>query len=283
MHSHVTFVTDKQAVSFGAEALTHQAEEEAEDHGWQLAKHFKLHLHPADLTAKHGLELDPLPAGVSLSQIYTDFLGYLLKQTQTYFEDHILDGKLIWKTYEPTMEVVIAHPNGWGVREQAYLRAAAVAAKFVGANDAKTRVHFVSEAEASVHYCIFYTDLGSQLTVGVTFAVCDAGGSTVDTTVYSVKGTAPLQLTETRASACVQAGAIFVDAAAKKYLQDVLRNAGLSSEDVEEYVARGVKDFEGNTKRAFRDTTVDHSVEIAGHRFNNPAIRARRGRMNVSG
>jgi hypothetical protein len=42
-------------VSFGAEALSHQAEEDAADQGWQLAKHFKLHLHPEDLKAKHGL------------------------------------------------------------------------------------------------------------------------------------------------------------------------------------------------------------------------------------
>ncbi|KAG8740461.1 hypothetical protein FRC10_004288 [Ceratobasidium sp. 414] len=117
----------------------------------------------------------------------------------------------------------------------------------------------------------------------MTFAVCDAGGSTVDTTVYSVKSITPFQLEEARASACVQAGAIFVDAAAKKYLQEVLRNADLPPEDVEEYVTRGVKDFECNAKRAFRDITVDQSIEIAGTRFNNPSIRTRRGRMNISG
>ncbi|KAG9126352.1 hypothetical protein FRC07_003745 [Ceratobasidium sp. 392] len=279
----VWYDTDKKAVSFGAEALTPQAELDAEDYGWQLAKHFKLHLHPADLAIKHGLDLEPLPAGVSLSQIYTDFLQYLLQQTQTYFEDHILDGKRTWKTYSPTLEVVIAHPNGWGIREQTFLRSAAVAAGFVNASDAGSRVHFVSEAEASVHFCIFHTNLGSQLNPGVVFAVCDAGGSTVDTTVYSVKSTNPLLLEETRASACVQAGAIFIDAAAKKYLQEVLRNAGLSPEEVEEYVSRGVKDFEGNAKRAFRDTIMDQCIEISGTRFNNPAIRTRRGRMNVPG
>lgn len=47
-----------KAVSFGAEALSPHAEEEAEDKDWKLAKYFKLHLHPADLTAKHGLELE---------------------------------------------------------------------------------------------------------------------------------------------------------------------------------------------------------------------------------
>jgi hypothetical protein len=81
----------------------------------------------------------------------------------------------------------------------------------------------------------------------------------------------------------VQAGAIFVDAAARKYLHNTLQTAGLAREDVEEYVARGVKDFESNAKRAFRDATVDQSIEIAGTRFNNVDIRTRRGRMNVSG
>lgn len=46
-----------KAVSFGAEALSPQAEEEAEDNHWRMAKYFKLHLHPADLTIKHELRL----------------------------------------------------------------------------------------------------------------------------------------------------------------------------------------------------------------------------------
>lgn len=47
-----------KAVSFGAEALTHQAEEAAEDGKWRKARYFKLHLHPPQLTAKHGLDLE---------------------------------------------------------------------------------------------------------------------------------------------------------------------------------------------------------------------------------
>jgi hypothetical protein len=81
----------------------------------------------------------------------------------------------------------------------------------------------------------------------------------------------------------VQAGAIFVDRSAKNYLEQVLIGAGLSSADVEEYVDRGVKDFENNAKRAFRDITVDQTIEIAGNRFNNAAIRTRRGRMTLTG
>lgn len=81
----------------------------------------------------------------------------------------------------------------------------------------------------------------------------------------------------------MQAGAIFIDGEAKRYLTQTLRNAGLADEDIEEYVSRGVKDFESNAKRAFRDITVDQSIEVAGTRFNNAAIRTRRGRMNISG
>jgi hypothetical protein len=81
----------------------------------------------------------------------------------------------------------------------------------------------------------------------------------------------------------VQAGAIFVDISAKNYLEQLLIGAGLSSADIEEYVDRGVKDFENNAKRAFRDILVDQAVEIAGSRFNNTAIRTRRGRMALTG
>lgn len=175
-----------KAVSFGAEALSPQTEEKAEDNHWRMAKHFKLNLHPSDLTNKHKLRVrrrqfshtevscmsdlktlgfSALPTGVTISQIYADFLGYLLRHTQAYFEDHILDGPRIWKTYAPTLEVVIAHPNGWGIREQAFLRLAAVEAGFTKAVDADTKVHFVSEAEASVHFCMFHTNLGEQLKV----------------------------------------------------------------------------------------------------------------------
>jgi hypothetical protein len=63
------------------------------------------------------------------------------------------------------MEVIIAHPNGWGIREQTFLRSAAVAAGFSTTDQASTKVRFVSEAEASVHFCIHHTNLGTVLKV----------------------------------------------------------------------------------------------------------------------
>ncbi|CAE6415064.1 unnamed protein product [Rhizoctonia solani] len=280
----VWYDRSKTAVAFGAEAQLPTIEEQAEDNGWVLAKHFKLHLHPSDMQATHDLKLDDLPPGVTLRQIYSDFLRYLLKHTKTFFEDRVLDGKQIWARYSPTMEVVIAHPNGWGIREQTFLRSAAVAAGYSTAEQALGKIRFLTEAEASVHFCIHHTNLGNILKPGINFAVCDAGGSTVDTTLYSVKSARPiLKLEEKRASACVQAGAIFVDFEAEKYLRRTLVNAGLNSEDVEEYTKVGVKDFEGFAKREFKDETTEKSVAIAQTRFINTAIRVRRGRMALSG
>ncbi|QRV92570.1 heat shock protein 70 kDa 12A [Ceratobasidium sp. AG-Ba] len=279
----VWYSLDGKAVSFGAEALSYKAKEEAEDNSWQLARHFKLHLHPSDMKAKNNLQLDPLPNGVPLRQIYKDFLSYLLQHTRSFFEDRIVDGPLIWENYHSTMEVVIAHPNGWGLREQAFLRTAAIDAGFAPGSSPHM-IRFVTEAEASVHFCIYHTNLGNRLLAGTKFAVCDAGGSTVDTTVYTVVTARPaLKLEEARASSCVQAGAIFVDAAAEKYICSTLTNASLGWEDVQDYTARGMKDFESVAKRNFCNITEDKMVEIAGPRFNNSSIRTRRGRMTISG
>ncbi|QRW20327.1 heat shock protein 70 kDa 12A [Rhizoctonia solani] len=280
----VWYDTNKKAVSFGAEALLPHIEEEAEDNNWFLAKHFKLHLHPNDMKTRHDLKLDALPPGVNLGQIYADFLRYLLKYTQEYFEDRILDGKSIWERYSPNMEVVIAHPNGWGLREQTFLRKAAVDAGVSAHEQAQKNIRFLTEAEASVHFCIHHTNLGDRLKPGTNFVVCDAGGSTVDTTIYSVTSAHPvLKLEEKRASACVQAGAIFVDLEAERYLQNMLSSIGLSQDDVKDYRKAGMKDFEAGAKRGFQDESIDQYINVGNSRFNNTTIRARRGRLTLPG
>ncbi|CAE6499636.1 unnamed protein product [Rhizoctonia solani] len=254
----IWYDNNAKAVAFGAEALSYAVEEEAEDNA--------------------------LPPGVSIRQIYSDFLGYLLKNTRAVFENRLLDGRMIWQQYSPTMEVVIAHPNGWGIREQEFLRAAAVAAGFSTSDQASSKICFVTEAEASIQFCVYHTNLGTVLQPGMNFAVCDAGGSTVDTTLYSVASTYPiLRIEEKRASACVQAGAIFVDLQAEGYLRRILQVGGLNQDDIVEYTSAGVKDFESGAKRVFKDEISDQSVVIAHTRFNYAAIRARRGRITLPG
>ncbi|CUA74409.1 hypothetical protein RSOLAG22IIIB_11207 [Rhizoctonia solani] len=279
----IWYDTTQKAVAFGAEAQLDEIKEQAEDNAWFLAKHFKLHLHPDNLKAKHDLRLDALPPGVNLEQIYSDFLRYLLKHTKAYFEDRVLDGKKIWEKYSDKMEVVLAHPNGWYCREQSFLRSAAVVAGLAGEDTASSRIRFVTEAEAAVHFCIHNANMKNVLKTGTNFGVCDAGGSTADTVIYSVVETSPLKIKEQRDSACVQAGAIFVDFEMEKYLETTLKSAALDPEDVEFYTSTGVKDFECFAKRAFRSKSTEYAVLVADSRFSKPAIQTRRGRMMVPG
>lgn len=156
----------------------------AETEGWFLARYFKLHLHPDTMGRTHNLAMECMnvshlltvsavdilrfadfPNGITLMKIYVDFLRYLLKHTKEYFGTHILQGQSEWSRHSPSMDVVIAHPNGWGVKEQDFLRRAAVTAGYATAENASSQIKFVSEAEASVHFCIFHMDIDSKMDV----------------------------------------------------------------------------------------------------------------------
>ncbi|KEP54004.1 heat shock 70 kDa protein 12A [Rhizoctonia solani 123E] len=271
-----------KAMLFGAEAITQQARDNAEDNGWTLAKRFKLHLHPSEMRAKHSIKVEALPNGLTLSRIYADFMKYLLKHTVPFFKDRIVDGPTIWEAYKDTATFVIGHPNGYSLREQDFLRKAAIDGGLVGAADAKSRVRFVTEAEASVHFCIAHSNISSRLRIGSNFAVCDAGGSTIDSTIYTVTATNPLlKLAEKRDSACVQAGGLYIDDAVERYLEDVLTRSGMNAEDIKEYVQEGVDDFERIPKRLFADGSEDLKLKLGERSFTDPDINVRRGVMTI--
>ncbi|KAF8336893.1 uncharacterized protein EI90DRAFT_3013883 [Cantharellus anzutake] len=288
----VWYDKNKKATAFGAEM-----QDEAEDNGWSLAGNFKLHLHPGTMKKKHDLTVDlvdseltifatALPEGVPLSAMYRDFFGYLIKHTQDTFEERVLDGARVWKLHFPTADVVVAHPNGWGPREQEFMRRAAVAANIVPQSQSRTRIFFVTEGEASVHYCMFYANLASQLKENMKFIVCDAGGSTVDTTTYSVSKVRPrLRLREVKPSACIQAGGVFVNKAAEEYFQRVFSNpeANLPRDEVKDLVKNAVDAFEMTAKKTFKNATSKGSLDLGLSRYTNPAVGVRRGRMALDG
>ncbi len=102
-----------------------------------------------------------LPRGVGLGQIYRDFLGYLLRNTRQYFIDHVLDGLRVWNNYFPNADIILAHPNGWGLKEQDFLKSVAMNSGWTRGN----KVRFVTEGEASVHFCMFHADLAPRFQV----------------------------------------------------------------------------------------------------------------------
>ncbi|KAF8597354.1 hypothetical protein BDV93DRAFT_499702 [Ceratobasidium sp. AG-I] len=281
--SWIWYNEENKPVKFGAEAYNLD-EEDAKERGWKLSKYFKLHLHPADMAPLSGFLLEPLPTGVKIGQIYGDFFGYLLKHTQSFFEEHIFRGREVWQSLSKSMEVVIAHPNGWSTREQGVLRESAITARLSSAKSAYRRISFVPEAEASVQFCLNSEPLVSSLQAGMKFIVCDAGGSTVDTTVYAIVELVPmLKLKEVKSSACIQAGSIFVDQAAESFIRSRLEGKELDEEDIEAYVKDGMEHFTNIVKPNFTGAEPVLDIKIGKRRLNIPSINVQGGRMKLAG
>ncbi|KAH7320553.1 hypothetical protein B0J17DRAFT_772977 [Rhizoctonia solani] len=268
---------------FGAEAMLSDNRDKAEDEGWELVRHFKFHLHPDDIKRRHDSSLEALPNRLSLSQIYSDFMTYLLHHTRTYFCDRVLNEAHVWETYHRDMTIVLAHPNGWGIKQQGFLRKAAIKAGLVTSDNTYSNVQFVSEAEASVHFCMFHTDLYQHMNTGVNFVVCDAGGSTIDTTAYCVRDTSPvLELDETKASACVQAGGVSVDKAFQRHLSSILDKLHLSEELRNDYTHNACREFEENVKKAFDGTGEELRINLGAGRMSNEELNIRRGKLTLT-
>jgi hypothetical protein len=79
-----------------------------------------------------------------------------------------------------------------------------IKAGLVTKEEADERIEFISEAEASVHYTMAYTECNTWLKESSMFAIIDAGGSTVDSTLYECTSQQPLRLEEVCPSQCVQ-------------------------------------------------------------------------------
>ncbi|KAH7100092.1 hypothetical protein BKA62DRAFT_831207 [Auriculariales sp. MPI-PUGE-AT-0066] len=256
-----------QPISYGAVAL-----ENASGENGPLAKWFKLHLHPASVKTNAGaaLEIPSLPHGVTLKQVYTHWLQYIYAHATSFFREQSLDGPTIWDRVKDRVEIILAIPNGWDLSQQDISP---------GRHDPK-RLMFVSEAEASVHYGLLHTDGDRWLKPGMKFCVLDAGGSTVDTTLYKCAAITPkLELEEVTASDCVQAGSVFVDRDAEKMLRLKLANSKFADD---EYIKEMMTVFERKTKRKF-DGSPDASVIAFGRaRDNDPSVNISKGRIALT-
>lgn len=198
-------------------------------------------------TKNNILEIPALPNGVSLKQIYAHFLSYLFKHSVEFFKSNSHDGELIWARLKDSFDLVLAIPNGWDTTQQGFLRDMVVLADVLPKGHDAKRLQFVSEAEASVHFALEHSDGIRWLSPGTNFAVLDAGGSTVDTTLYRCSATQPkLALEEVTASDCVQAGAVFVDRDAEKMLRLKLKGSKFGAD---EYIQEMMQIFERKTVR----------------------------------
>jgi hypothetical protein len=97
----------------------------------------------------------PLPTGKTAIDVFADFLRYLYKCAQKYIEETHLNGVKLWENLRPTSEFILTHPNGWEGAQQGMMRRAAVTAGLIPDGPAgQSRLSFVTEGEASLHFCI---------------------------------------------------------------------------------------------------------------------------------
>ena len=124
-------------------------------------------LSPLDLPEEMTNQMSrKLPEGKNIVDVFADFMRYLFDSTRALFKDSESNGELRWNSVSESIELVLAHPNGWGGPQQAHLRNAAVKAGIVQDTPAgRSRVHFVTEGEASFSFCVVNTEAGKNLKV----------------------------------------------------------------------------------------------------------------------
>ena len=102
-----------------------------------------------------------------------------------------------------------------------------------------TMLQFVSEPEATIQFAISTKSIDSELHVGSTLAVCDAGDSTTETTAHVCTSAAPtFQFIDITVGECVQAGSAFVDEAARLFLKRRLSKSKYGKSEIIESMVR---------------------------------------------
>ena len=117
---------------------------------------FKLHLRSkVGAGSSVGDNLPPLPLNKTVVEVLADFLGYLLKCASSYIQDTHPNGPDLWKSVRSHIDFVLSHLNGWEGTEQSEMRRAAVLAGLVPDNaSGHSRLSFVTEGEASLHFSV---------------------------------------------------------------------------------------------------------------------------------
>ncbi|KAJ3535906.1 hypothetical protein NMY22_g6268 [Coprinellus aureogranulatus] len=265
--------------AIGAETLKEGIEQDAEENGWTKAWWFKLHLRPKSgpaslFTRAVDEELPPLPPNKTVIQLFSDYMKYLLDCAKQYIsESH---GEKVWASLHGDIMFVLTHPNGWGGPQQAQMREAAINAGLVpNTEQGRSRVSFVTEGEASLHFCLSSgLELDTSDQSGV--LIVDCGGGTIDLTAYRKLPNHSFE--EIAIPKCHFQGAAFVTIRAGKFFKDLLSDSRFV-DDVDTLTQR----FDRNTKHVFRKEDEPHHIQFGNHRDRDASLNIRGGRLTVSG
>ena len=99
--------------------------------------------------------MPPLPLNKKVVEVFGDFLRYLFECASSYIQGALANGPDVWDSVKNNIDFVLSHPNGWEGRQQSEMRRAAVLAGLVPDNPSgHSRLSFVTEGKASLHFSV---------------------------------------------------------------------------------------------------------------------------------
>ncbi|KAM6502907.1 hypothetical protein JOM56_002884 [Amanita muscaria] len=212
-------------------------------------------------------------------QVFTDFLQYLFKSAKEYIieSERKLDPTFTWSAIERNIYFVLTHPNGWEGRQQSQMREAAVAADLVNISTAKTRIIFVTEGEANLHFCLDKMPELHQESGGLLVVDCGGGAISLNTYSQTVNG-----FKEIVSPDCLVQGSIFVTSRARDYFKGKLQDSKFGTDDDVEAMARAFDKPEG-VKGIFNDPKKPSFVNFGCLRQNDREYGISGGKFKVEG
>jgi hypothetical protein len=158
------------------------------------------------------------------------------------------------------------------------MRRAAILAGLISESEAPEKITFVTEGEASLHFCLNkdpnlhdgHTDDGMM--------VVDCGGGTIDVSAYCRNLNGGFK--EVTSPECVFQGSIFVTCRAEEYFRKTLTKSRFGSEDEVKAMA---STFDKVTKCTFNDPVAPYYVKFGGFRDNDARYDIRSGSIKIPG
>lgn len=220
--------------------------------------------------------IPPLPHGKTVTQIFADYLRYLFECTCTYIKDTHNNGATLLATLGQRIDYVLSHPNGWEGPQQQQMREAAVLAGLIsGTPESQSRISFVTEGEASLHFAINNGFASTNMNNGEGVLIVDAGGGTIDVSAYARQSNLYVEIA---APQCYLSGSVFITLEAKKFLSNFL--SGSKFMDDLDHILRC---FETTTKHTFGGTEEAQFIKFGSFRDNEEEFNIRYGQLRLTG
>ncbi|KAH6874100.1 hypothetical protein BKA70DRAFT_264413 [Coprinopsis sp. MPI-PUGE-AT-0042] len=177
------------------------------DKKWVLVESFKRHVNSLgsnDVSDLDRGDFDPFPPGVTLRDIYRDWISFLFSAASKAFLESRNGVDVDADLWRKRICVFVV-PNGWNEPEQAHLGELLHQAKCV---EDCNNIRFARESEADLHYGLFLGFEKLTRPVNLSFFICNVGNSTGDLGFYKITNTNPLHYEEVKPADSFPVGTI---------------------------------------------------------------------------